>query len=62
MHTYIHAEQCDLSDLTREFPCMDGDELGSFLPQIGNLSSDESLTGVLGTGTLLNNSLLKGTE
>lgn len=41
---------------------MHGDELGFPLPQIGDLFSGESLTSVLGTGTLLNNSLLKGTE
>lgn len=59
---HAHTQLFDLSDLSREFPCMDGDELGSPLPQIGDLSSGGALTSVLGTGTLLNNSPLKGTE
>lgn len=40
---------------------MDGGELDSPWLQIGH-SSGGALTIVLGTGTLLNNSLLKGTE
>lgn len=58
----IQVEQWDFSDLSREFLCMVGDELGSPPPQIGDLSSSGALTSVLGTGTLLNNSLLKATE
>lgn len=55
-HTDTQTEHCDLSDLSREFPHMDEDELGSPLPQIRDLSSGGVLTSVLGTGTLLNKS------
>lgn len=47
----MHTQKCDLSDFSREFPCKDGDELGSPLPQIGDLSSGGALTSGLGTGT-----------
>lgn len=41
---------------------MDRVELGSPLPRLGDLYSGGALTSVLGAGTLLKNSLLKGTE
>lgn len=54
---HAHARgQCDMSDSSREFPWMDGDELGC-----PPLSSSGMLTSVEGTGRLWNNSMSRGT-